>query len=144
MNGKLALVTGASSGIGKATTELLAKRGATVLLLARSGDKLAAVATGIEASGGTAHAYPVDLSDAVARRSATDDRAALPRHLHGDARVHAGDAEARQRPDRLRHLAGVLHRLAERVGLHRGALRASRSAASARRSAPRRAAPASA
>lgn len=72
MKGKLALVTGASSGIGKATAERLARRGATVLLLARSGDKLAAVATGIKAGDGRAHAYPVDLSDAIATEATAD------------------------------------------------------------------------
>lgn len=64
--GKLALVTGASSGIGAATARELAERGARVALLARREAALEAVAGGIRASGGTASIYPVDLGDAAA------------------------------------------------------------------------------
>ena len=64
--GKLALVTGASSGIGKATARLLAKRGARVLLVARSRDKLQRLASTIKAHGGQVNAYATDLSDASA------------------------------------------------------------------------------
>lgn len=66
MQGKLAVVTGASSGIGRATAELLAARGAFVLLLARKGARLEEVADGIKRRGGEAAAFPVDLADAAA------------------------------------------------------------------------------
>lgn len=64
--GKLVLVTGASSGIGRATAELFARRGARVLLQARSELKLVEVAAGIAKAGGAAFVYPADLSDPAA------------------------------------------------------------------------------
>jgi NAD(P)-dependent dehydrogenase (short-subunit alcohol dehydrogenase family) len=60
--GRVVLVTGASYGIGEATAERLARAGATVLLLARSRDKLDEVAARIRAAGGKAHPYAVDLA----------------------------------------------------------------------------------
>ena len=58
---KVVLVTGASSGIGEAAAERLGEAGATVLLVARSADKLESLAGRIEERGGGAHAYPADL-----------------------------------------------------------------------------------
>lgn len=55
-------MTGASFGIGRAAALLLAGAGAEVLLLARSGDELAELATAIRANGGKASAYTLDLS----------------------------------------------------------------------------------
>lgn len=63
MIGKLVLVTGASSGIGRAAAELFARRGARVLLLARRADRLEEVAAGIRAAGGEAAAFAIDLAD---------------------------------------------------------------------------------
>lgn len=57
------LVTGASFGIGEATARKLAAAGATVLLAARSEDKLDDLAQSIGDSGGHAVSYPADLSD---------------------------------------------------------------------------------
>ncbi|MFV0495105.1 SDR family NAD(P)-dependent oxidoreductase [Mycobacterium sp.] len=65
-SGKTALITGASYGIGEATARKLAAAGATVLLVARSTDRLDEVAAAINAGGGTAIAYPADLSDEAA------------------------------------------------------------------------------
>lgn len=59
----LALITGASSGIGVATAQRLARDGARVILLARTHAALESVAAEIRSSGGTAYAYPVDLTD---------------------------------------------------------------------------------
>lgn len=59
LQGKTVLITGASYGIGEATALLLAKAGATVLLLARTEQKLRAIQQEI---GSTAFMYPVDLS----------------------------------------------------------------------------------
>lgn len=60
---KLALVTGASGGIGAALAHELATQGAKVILLARTKSKLDAVAETIRAAGGEAHVYPCDLCD---------------------------------------------------------------------------------
>ncbi len=60
--GRIALVTGASQGIGRACAIELAKTGATVALAARSVDKLEAVAAEIAAAGGSAKAYALDVS----------------------------------------------------------------------------------
>lgn len=63
VSGKSVLVTGASYGLGEATACKLAAAGATVLLVARSADKLGEVAASISAAGGHAIAYPADLTD---------------------------------------------------------------------------------
>jgi 3-oxoacyl-[acyl-carrier protein] reductase len=68
LHGKTALVTGASQGIGRAIAKLLAAQGAVVALAARNIEKLAAVAAEIEAAGGRAHAYALDVSDEVSIR----------------------------------------------------------------------------
>ncbi len=62
LTGKIALVTGASQGIGRACALELAKAGATVALAARNVEKLEAVAAEITAAGGTAKAYALDIS----------------------------------------------------------------------------------
>lgn len=60
--GQVALVTGASQGLGRSIAEALAAAGAAVALVARSADKLAAVAAGITAAGGRAEAFPCDVT----------------------------------------------------------------------------------
>ena len=66
VSGKTVLVTGASYGLGEATARKLGAAGASVLLVARSADRLAALAASINAGGGRAAAYPTDLSDETA------------------------------------------------------------------------------
>src|SRR5215218_8793045 len=61
--GKLALVTGASRGIGAATAEALAAAGAHVILVARTASALEEVEERIHAAGGTATIAPLDLTD---------------------------------------------------------------------------------
>jgi NAD(P)-dependent dehydrogenase (short-subunit alcohol dehydrogenase family) len=63
IGGKTALITGASSGIGKATAIKCAAAGAEVLLVARTPEKLEETKTEIEEAGGTAHIHPCDLSN---------------------------------------------------------------------------------
>ena len=62
LTGKIALVTGASQGIGRACALELAKQGATVALAARNVEKLEAVAAEIAAAGGTAKACALDVA----------------------------------------------------------------------------------
>jgi 3-oxoacyl-[acyl-carrier protein] reductase len=70
LHGKVALVTGASSGLGARFAEVLAENGAAVALVARRADRLAAVKAQIEASGGRALAVAADVSDRAAMRAA--------------------------------------------------------------------------
>lgn len=62
---KVALVTGASQGIGRATALVLAEAGAKVALAARSRDKLEALAREIETAGRNALVVPMDIADAA-------------------------------------------------------------------------------
>jgi NADP-dependent 3-hydroxy acid dehydrogenase YdfG len=64
LEGTVALVTGASSGIGAATARALAAQGAEVALLARRSDRLDELRTEIEAAGGTALVTHADVTDA--------------------------------------------------------------------------------
>lgn len=66
LSGKLALVTGASRGIGAATAEALGKAGAHVILTARTASGLEAVEEAIHAAGGSATIAPLDLTDSAA------------------------------------------------------------------------------
>jgi NAD(P)-dependent dehydrogenase (short-subunit alcohol dehydrogenase family) len=63
VRGKIVLITGASSGIGRATAIKVADAGATVLLVARSIDKLEETKEEIIAAGGVAHIHRCDLAD---------------------------------------------------------------------------------
>ena len=63
VNGKTVLITGASSGIGKAAAFKIANAGGIPLLVARSADKLEQARREIEEAGGTAYAYTADISD---------------------------------------------------------------------------------
>jgi short-subunit dehydrogenase/thioester reductase-like protein len=63
LEGKTVVITGATSGIGLVTAVQVAKAGAVPVLIARGKDKLESTRALIESQGGTAFAYPCDLSD---------------------------------------------------------------------------------
>jgi len=73
LKGQLAIVTGASSGLGEATAVRLAELGARVGLLARSQTGLDRVTTRISGAGGAAFAVPADLADPEAVVAAMED-----------------------------------------------------------------------
>ncbi|TGD73316.1 SDR family NAD(P)-dependent oxidoreductase [Mangrovimicrobium sediminis] len=63
LKGKVAIVTGASAGIGAATANLLAAQGARVALVARRRERLTALCEEIAAAGGEAAAFAADVAD---------------------------------------------------------------------------------
>lgn len=63
LTGTVALITGASSGIGYATAKSLAEQGASVAVVARRQDRLKSLVEEIESAGGTVLAVPTDISD---------------------------------------------------------------------------------
>ena len=84
---RVAVVTGASSGIGAALARALAQRGAAVALVARRAERLRALADEIAAAGGRASVHPDDVADrAVVERSAEE---MLHQHGRVDGLVNA-------------------------------------------------------
>ena len=72
VSGRVALVTGASSGLGLHFAELLAENGASIALVARRADRLSALAATIAKGGGRALAVPADVCDRAAMGRAFD------------------------------------------------------------------------
>lgn len=72
LKGKTALITGAGSGIGKATALLFAKEGASVAALERDEKDLQKVVARIEKAGGTAAVVPADISSPMEMRRALE------------------------------------------------------------------------
>lgn len=70
LKGQVAVVTGASQGLGKAVAVALGLNGATVVCLARNAEKLQATVAEIEAAGGTAQAVACDVTDREAAAAA--------------------------------------------------------------------------
>lgn len=73
LEGKVALVTGASRGIGESIALALARHGADVALVARNRGALEGVAAGVRAAGRRAHVFVADLSDADVCADAVND-----------------------------------------------------------------------
>ncbi|MEV6006074.1 SDR family oxidoreductase [Streptomyces sp. NPDC051976] len=72
LRGRVAVITGASSGIGEATAEKLASLGARVVVLARRADRLHDLVERITKDGGTAVAIAADVTDTAAVQAAAD------------------------------------------------------------------------
>ncbi|MCL2586560.1 MAG: SDR family NAD(P)-dependent oxidoreductase, partial [Streptosporangiales bacterium] len=76
LQGRVAVVTGASSGIGEASAAKLAALGAHVVVLARRADRLTDLVARIEKDGGSATAIAADVTDKAAVQAAADRVAA--------------------------------------------------------------------
>jgi short-subunit dehydrogenase len=102
--GKVVLVTGASSGIGRAAAIRFGSAGATVLLVARSEELLTEAADEIAARGGAAYTYRCDLTD-LDQVDALVTKV-LDRHDHVDVLVNNAGMSIRRK---VRHSAGRFH-----------------------------------
>jgi len=79
--GRVALVTGASSGLGRHFAAMLARHGAQVVLAARRKDTLVALADEIAVTGGRAHAVAMDVRDAASVTAAVADAIATAERI---------------------------------------------------------------
>jgi len=86
VRGRIVMVTGASSGIGRSAAVKIADAGAIVLLVARTPEKLEATREQIEAGGGIAHIHRCDLSDMEDIDRMADE--VLAQHGHVDVLVN--------------------------------------------------------
>lgn len=101
LDGKVALVTGASSGLGAHFSQTLAGNGAKVVLAARRLDALAAVAAKIQAAGGVATAVQMDVTDEASVEAAWDaatQSAGLPDIVVNNSGVPGAGAFAHELP----------------------------------------------
>lgn len=103
LSGRTAFVTGAASGIGRASAVLLAEAGATVHCADRDAQGLHETSTLIKTAGGTAHTHPLDVADraqvdqAVATATATSGRldvmAAIAGIMHNSPVLETSDED---------------------------------------------------
>ncbi len=98
VRGRTVLITGASSGIGAATALELGRAGGTVLLVARTREKLEDVAAQVQEAGGEGHVHPCDLSDSddVDRMA----REVLDQHGHVDVLINNAGKSIRRSVNR--------------------------------------------
>ncbi len=98
LHGKVAVVTGAGSGIGRSTALLLARNGAKVHVADIDVERARKVVSEIEAAGGSASAHALDVSDAAAVEALAEAVFAADGHvdiLHNNAGIgHGGNIEA--------------------------------------------------
>ena len=98
LHGKVAVVTGAGSGIGRSTALLLARNGAKVHVADIDAERARKVVSEIEAAGGSASAHALDVSDAAAVEAFAGAVFAADGHvdiLHNNAGIgHGGNIEA--------------------------------------------------
>ena len=95
LSGKIAIIAGASSGMGAATAQLFAAQGATVVLGARSAGALEKLAGEINAAGGKALAVPTDATDRAAALSLVD--AAVEHYGRVDTLINSVGTNLKQR-----------------------------------------------
>ncbi|RFU84500.1 SDR family NAD(P)-dependent oxidoreductase [Streptomyces triticagri] len=113
LTGRTAFVTGAASGIGRATAILLAEAGATVHCVDRDPDGLRDTATAVEPTGATVHTHTLDVTDREQLRAAMDRAeglsvlAAVAGIMHSSPVLETTDADL----DRVLavNFKGVLH-----------------------------------
>jgi NAD(P)-dependent dehydrogenase (short-subunit alcohol dehydrogenase family) len=114
---QVAIVTGASSGLGVRFAEVLAAAGAKVALVARRVDRLEEVAARIADAGGMARAFAADMTDADGLKALVPavEEALGPRDHPGEQRRHprratgGEDAAGADRPRAGRECARALH-----------------------------------
>lgn len=95
LDGKVAIIAGASSGMGAATARLFFAQGARVVLGARSADVLASLADEVNSAGGAALAVPTDATDRASAQALVD--AAVGRFGKVDVLVNSVGTNLKQR-----------------------------------------------
>src|SRR5260370_1022515 len=124
LSGTVALVTGASSGIGEAAARALAARGAAVALVARRKDRLEHLAAQIEGHGGRALVLTTDVTDAGQATAAAEQAGAelQPLRIGEAARERLATLEGREPEDVADAIAYIVTR-PRRVALNEVVIR---------------------